>query len=293
MSAFSRVTIVGVGLIGGSLGMAIRRRGLAREVRGVLRSADAVPEAVALGAVDSGTVDLETGVKGADLVVLATPPETVVRMAAQVVPCLAPGAILTDVTSVKAEIVRAVEALLPPVPAVAFVGGHPMAGNEGRGVTSATPSLFEGTAYLITPTPQTPPEAVDRLANLARGIGAVPVMLGPEEHDRAVAFVSHLPYLIAAALVRATDPAVVAAAGPAFLGATRVAASPVELWGQICRLNRAQILAALRTFGEELRRLERALVDGERLDVLLEQAQAVRVQLLSSVPGAAATGPGA
>jgi prephenate dehydrogenase len=278
MAGFQRAALIGVGLIGGSLGMALRARGLAREVVGVTRAEAAITRAQQRGAIDRGGVDPAAGVQGADLVVLAVPPEHVVPMARRVIPHLAPAALLTDVASVKAGIVRSIDALLARAGSVTFVGGHPMAGNEGQGIAAADPGLFEGTAYLITPASETPRAAVDRLAELARGLGAVPVEMAPDEHDRAVALVSHLPYLVAAALMGATGEAV-PAAGPAFLGATRVAGSPVALWAQICRLNREQIRAALRAFREELARLEAAIGDGDRLDALLEAARTARRRL--------------
>lgn len=258
--------------------MALRARGLAREVVGVTRAEAAVVRARQRGAIDRGGTDPAEGVEGADLVVLAVPPEHVVPMARRVIPHLRPGALLTDVASVKAEIVRSIDALVAPARQAAFVGGHPMAGNEGQGIDAADPGLFDGTVYLITPAPTTSRPAVDRLADLARGLGAVPVEMAPDQHDRAVALVSHLPYLVAAALMGATGDAV-PAAGPAFLGATRVAGSPVALWAQICRLNREQILEALRAFREELARLEAAIGDGDRLQVLLEAARAARRRL--------------
>jgi prephenate dehydrogenase len=278
MGVFQRATLVGVGLIGGSLGMALRARGLAGEVVGVTRAEAAVERARQRGAIDRGGVDPAAGVEGADLVVLAVPPEHVVPMARRVIPHLRPGALLTDVASVKGEVVRSIDALVGPAPRGAFVGGHPMAGNEGQGIDAADPGLFEGTVYLITPSPKTPRPAVDRLAELARGLGATPVEMAPDQHDRAVALVSHLPYLVAAALMGATGDAV-PAAGPAFLGATRVAGSPVALWAQICRLNREQIREALRAFREELARLEAAIGDGDRLQGLLEAARAARRRL--------------
>lgn len=278
MARFQRAALIGVGLIGGSLGMALRARGLAREVVGIMRAEPAIAHAQQRGAIDRGTMDPAAGVQDADLVVLAVPPEHVVPMAERVVPHLARGALLTDVASVKAGIVRSIDALLPPARSAIFVGGHPMAGNEGQGIAAADPRLFEGAAYLITPAPRTSRAAVDRLAELARGIGAVPVEMAPDAHDHAVALVSHLPYLVAAALVGATGEAA-PAVGPAFLGATRVAGSPVPLWAQICRLNREQIRAALRAFREELARLEAAIGDGDRLDALLEAARAARRRL--------------
>lgn len=275
---FQRVTLIGVGLIGGSLGMALRARGLAREVVGVTRTEAAIGRAQQRGAIDRGGTDPAAGVAGADLVVLAVPPEHVVPMARRVIPHLRPGAVLTDVASVKAEIVQSVDALIVPGSQVAFVGGHPMAGNEGQGIEAADPHLFEGTAYLLTPAPNTSRPAVGRLAELARGLGAAPVEMAPDRHDRAVALVSHLPYLVAAALMGATGEAT-PAVGPAFLGATRVAGSPVALWAQICRLNREQIREALRAFREELARLEAAIGDGGRLQAMLEAARAARRRL--------------
>jgi prephenate dehydrogenase len=277
VTPFARVAIVGVGLIGGSLGMAVRRRGLAREVIGVTRTADAMEAARLRGAIDRGTLALEDAVAGADLVVLATPPDAVVPAARQALPHLRPDAILTDVASVKGDIVRAIEAMAER-PGAVFVGGHPMAGNEGSGVASADAELFEGAVYVLTPTERVGAAAVARLADLARAIGASPVVLAPDAHDRAVAIVSHLPYLIAAALVGVADGAA-GAAGPAFLGATRVAASPVELWTQICRLNRAPIAEALAAFRSELAQLEAALDDRDRTGALLERARAARVRL--------------
>jgi prephenate dehydrogenase len=278
VNVFERVTVIGVGLIGGSLGMAIRARGLAREVVGVTRIESSIPLALARRAIDRGTADPVAGVRGADLVVLATPPDQVVSLVQRVRLNLRTEAVVTDVASVKAEIVRAASRLLPAEGGPVFVGGHPMAGNEGQGITAADPDLFEQTAYLLTPTPRTPQRAVDRLAELARALDAVPLVMTPEEHDDSVAMVSHLPYLMAAALMNAAGRAG-PVAGPAFLGATRVAGSPVALWAQICRLNREPIQNALRAFREELARLEAAIEDGGRLDGLLEAARQARLQL--------------
>lgn len=279
MASFDRATIIGVGLIGGSLGLALRARHLVQEVVGVSRAEKTIAAARDRGAIDRGTVDPMAGVAGADLVILATPPDLVVPMAQRVLPYLRPGAVLTDVASVKAEIVRSVEALVGSQSRVMFVGGHPMAGTEGRGIAAASATLFDGTAYLLTPTPRTDPGALERLRALTRSLGAAPVTLDPQDHDRTVALVSHLPYLVAVALMGITQTAT-PAAGPAFLGATRVARSPVELWAQICKLNREPILGALRVFREELFRLEAALADGDRLTTMLENARKARLRLV-------------
>jgi prephenate dehydrogenase len=279
MASFTRAAVIGVGLIGGSLGMAMRKRRIAREVIGVARVPETIGAARARGAIDRGTTDPVEGAAGADLVVLATPPELVVAMAQQVLPYLSAGAIVTDVASVKGGIVREIESALDPGRGVAFVGGHPMAGNEGRGVEAASDDLFEGSVYLITPTPRTDGAAAERIATLARSLGARPMIMDPDAHDRAVARVSHLPYLLAAALMGAAGSET-AAAGPSFLGATRVAGSPVSMWAQICRFNRREIVDALRAFRGRLDRLEQALADGADLEALLEEARAARLTLL-------------
>jgi prephenate dehydrogenase len=278
MASFARAAVIGVGLIGGSLGMAMRKRRIAREVIGVARVPETIGAARARGAIDRGTTDPVDGVAGADLVVLATPPDLVVSMARQVLPYLQAGAIVTDVASVKGGIVREIESALDPGRGVAFVGGHPMAGNEGRGVEAASDELFEGSVYLITRTPRTDGAAAERIAALARTLGARPMIVDPDAHDRAVARVSHLPYLLAAALMSAAGSET-AAAGPSFLGATRVAGSPVSMWAQICRLNRREIIDALRAFRGRLDRLEQALADGADLEALLEEARAARLEL--------------
>src|SRR5579864_625691 len=278
MASFARAAVIGVGLIGGSLGMAMRARRLAGEVVGVARVSETIGIARTRGAIDRGTTDPVEGVQDADLVVLATPPELVVPMAQQVLPYLRAGAILTDVASVKGEIVRGIESALTSRPGGAFVGGHPMAGNEGRGVLAASAGLFEGAVYIVTRTPRTDADAAERVVALARAVGARPTVMDPDTHDRAVARVSHLPYLLAAALMGAAADET-AAAGPSFLGATRVAGSPVEMWAQICRLNRQEIVDALRAFRGRLDRLERALADGGDLDALLEDARRARLKL--------------
>ena len=282
MASFSRAAIIGVGLIGGSLGMAMRKRRLAREVVGVARVPETIGTARARGAIDRGTTDPVEGVAGADLVVLATPPELVVPMAREVLPYLGADTVVTDVASVKGAIVREIEGALDPNQGVMFVGGHPMAGNEGRGIAAASEDLFEGSVYLVTRTPKTDPAAADRITALARSLGARPIVMDPAAHDRAVARVSHLPYLLAAALMGAAEGET-AAAGPSFLGATRVAGSPVSMWAQICRLNRREIVAALRAFRGRLDRLENALEDGAGLDALLDDAREARLKLAPGV----------
>jgi prephenate dehydrogenase len=266
-----RVAILGVGLIGGSLGMAWRRRGACSEVVGFGRSADRLERARSLGAVDRGTTDLAAAVAGADVVVLATPVETAIALAPSVAAAVRAGALVTDVCSTKAAICRAMAAVLPP--GAAFVGGHPMAGLERAGVEAADPYLFENAVYVMTPAAGSPPWAVERLRRLVLASGAHAAVLPPERHDAWVAAVSHLPQLAAVALVNAAldadaaDPAppgLLSLAGGGFRDTTRIASSPADTWWEVLDTNRGPVLAALDRFEASLAELRRAVTSGGR-----------------------------
>jgi prephenate dehydrogenase len=264
------VGIVGVGLIGASLGMALRRRGVAARVVGVDIDADAIGAAEEMGAIDAGGIDLGV-LRGAGLVVVAVPPDDVVGTAVTAAAAMKSGSVLTDVTSIKAAIVQELDARLPSH--VHYLGGHPMAGSEGRGTRMADPALLEGRPYLLTPTDHTDPTAVSIMTEVAGQLGMQPMLLSPDDHDALVAQVSHLPYLLAVAVIAAATDRAIGISGPAFGGLARVAGSPVELWMQICRGNRAAIKRALGQFRQELDRLERALDDGDSLDSLLRRSR--------------------
>jgi len=263
---FQRVAIAGVGLIGGSLGMALRERQLAGHVVGIVRRDATVAEGLAAGALDSGSPD-PAAVAGADLVVLAAPVLTCGPLLASLTPHLAPGALVTDVGSTKAELMRTLPALLPP--GADFVGGHPMAGSERGGVLAGRADLFEGAVWVLTRGPDTRQASVDRLAALARALGATPVEMDPALHDSAVARISHLPHVAAAALAAAAGagglPAdllrLLVAGG--FRSTTRIAASPPEMWRDICLTNRDAVLAALADFEGGLAAFRAALEAGD------------------------------
>jgi prephenate dehydrogenase len=275
-SGFGRVAIVGVGLIGGSLGMALRARGIARRVVGVGRDGERLASARRLGAIDEAALDLAAGVEGADLVVLATPVGQILDSLPRLAPCLAAGALVTDVGSTKGQIARAGDAHLPPG---AFVAGHPMAGSERSGVEAATPELFAGAVWALTPTAATALEAVDRVAALVATLGARVVVLDPEAHDRAVAVTSHLPHVLAYALsaLAAAEAErsghLYALAAGSFASATRVAASPPELWRDVALTNREALAGALRAYRADLDRVLGALEAGDA-DLLQARFQA-------------------
>lgn len=287
---FSRVAIVGVGLIGGSLGMALCARGLAGEVVGVGSRVEHLRLAVELGAVHRFTDSPAEGVAGADLVIIATPVSATIPVLREISPYLSPGAVVTDVGSTKADIVRRAEEVLPP--GISFVGGHPMAGSEQAGVKGADPYLFENAFYVITPTANTPSGALEAVKKLAAGVGARVVEMEPDRHDLAVAAVSHLPHLLAATLVNTvvrmpeSDGVLPLAAG-GFRDTTRIAAGSPVMWRDIFTANRDQVLTMLRRFRRELDLFESAIYQGDRevIQDNLEYAREVRSGLPAKTKG--------
>lgn len=276
-----RVGIVGVGLIGGSLGMALRRFGGADQVLGVVRTASEGELAARLGAVDGWSLSPEI-LTACDLVVLATPVETILPVLEEALPFIGPSATVTDVGSVKTAICRAAWERLGPEGPV-FVGGHPMAGSERAGVGEADPYLFQNAVYVLCPPPPSWPgaaAATQRVRELAAAAGAETVILTPEEHDALVAAVSHLPHLAAAALVLSLEesgsPWVDRLAAGGFRDTTRVASGDPDLWRQILMVNREAVLRQARVFTSRLERLVRALEEGDGAALAQELEQAVQ-----------------
>jgi 3-phosphoshikimate 1-carboxyvinyltransferase len=284
MEPLRRVGIVGVGLIGGSLGLALRRAGLAREIVGVGRSRANLDVALARGIVDRAGDDPAL-VAGCELVVLATPVASLAPTAAAIAPHLAPRAIVTDAGSVKESVVRDCTAALAG--RGRFVGGHPIAGTEDSGAAAADAELFRGARCVLTPVADTDADALARVRALWQAAGMEVVEMPPAAHDRLLALTSHVPHLLAFALTRAAEAARAGGdtaldpflfAGPSFRDATRVAASSPETWRDILLANRPALGRALAAVRAELDALERALAagDGETLARLVSGARAAK-----------------
>jgi len=256
---FGIVAIVGVGLIGGSLGMALKSRRLAQTVIGVGRSQERLDMAVALGAIDTGMTDLDEAVRSADIVVLCTTVGHILETLPEALALVKPGALVTDVGSTKGAIVRAAAGV------ARFVGGHPMAGSEQTGVEAATPLLFEEATWAITPTDTTDPAAVTLLERFAQSVGATTLLLSPDAHDAMLAVTSHLPHVLASALMRqafatqSRHTQTQQLTAGSFNDGTRVAASSPEIWRDVCLSNRDALLQALQAFRGELDTLEAAV----------------------------------
>jgi prephenate dehydrogenase len=262
---FQKVTIIGVGLIGGSLALAIKKGGLARTVLGVDQQPDRLQKAVARGGIDAYTCNVSEGVEGADLVVLATPVGMFEPIIRQAIPRLSSGCIVTDVGSTKDLLIRQMERMLPKV--VPFVGGHPIAGKEKSGIEAASVDLFRGARCILTPTPRTDQKALGKIKNLWKEIGSEVVTMDPVVHDRVLAAISHLPHMAAYALVNTAldllnqNGELLSFSGGGFKDFTRIAASSPEMWRDICLHNGSNILATLEAFETALGRIKRYIQD--------------------------------
>jgi len=251
MPLVERMTIAGVGLIGGSLALAAKRAGLVGEVLGVGRTAANLAVAQKRGIVDRIVSEPEEAAD-VDLIVLAAPVGTCAALADRLSPHARPTTVVTDVGSVKASLVEAIEGIWPEPSRV--VGAHPIAGSEESGAGAARAELFEGRLCILTPTARTGPSALALVRALWEGVGARVETMTPEVHDAILGRVSHLPHVVAYALVRALiggregERRVLDYAGPGFLDSTRIAASPPEIWRDITLANRDALLAALHEF---------------------------------------------
>lgn len=280
MTRWRHVTVVGLGLIGGSIARSLRARGLATTIVGVGRSRPALRSAVAAGAIDLATEDMGQGVTGADLVVLCAPVGVLPGLVRAAWPHLAPGALLTDVGSVKRGIVEAAEAC-PGRDGVLFAGSHPMAGSERSGFGASDPDLFEGRLALVTETSRTDARAVAAATAFWAALGSQVRVLSVEAHDRGVAMISHLVHLAAYGLVTSADEDALPLVARGFADTTRVALSSETLWADIFRENRPALLDAVARYRAVLERWEGWIRAGrwESLEAELGRAREVREKL--------------
>jgi prephenate dehydrogenase len=270
------LAIVGVGLLGGSVALAARRRQVADRVVGCDASPAVLQRAVERGLLDEGRGDAAALAGGADVMVFCTPVDCIAAQVLDAAPHCKPGALLTDVGSTKAAIVRRLEGRLPA--GVAFVGGHPLAGSEKHGPEHARADLFDGRLVLLTPTAATDAAAVARVAEFWQALGARVEAMDPVEHDRALALTSHLPHLAASALAGVLPAEWQNLTATGFRDATRLAAGNPAVWSAILEANRAAVLDALDRLTGQLARFQKALADGDAalLHALLVQGKQVR-----------------
>jgi len=253
---WDRVALIGIGLLGGSIGLALRRRGLARQVVGVGRDGQRLAQAVQAGVITEAAADLTAAVAHADVVVVATPVDRIEPMVRQVVAAADSAQIITDVGSVKAPIVDGLADLPDEAP---FVGSHPLAGSERSGFEYADADLLEGRVVFVTPTDATPPRVTEQAGRFWEALGARVERMAAREHDRVMAAVSHLPHVVAAALAASVPTFPQHYFGSGFRDTTRLAAGSVEMWVPILLQNQSAVLESLRHFRDSIEDWERAL----------------------------------
>ncbi|HKQ63497.1 MAG TPA: prephenate dehydrogenase/arogenate dehydrogenase family protein [Methylomirabilota bacterium] len=277
------LAVIGVGLLGGSVAKAARQGGLARRIVGIGRDAGRLQPALDDGTLDLAVTDLDAGVRDADFVLLAAPVLTIEGLLERVWRAAPVGAVVTDVGSTKRNIVRAAERLAAGRP-LAFVGSHPMAGSEQAGYRVARPDLFRGATVVVTPTEATELAALKKTTEFWEALGARVTSLDPETHDRTVAAISHLPHLIACALVDGAarvEPAAFELAARGFRDTTRIAAGDPDMWTEIFLANRDALSTTVEAFREALGELQQ-VIDGGRAEALravLARIKATRDQV--------------
>jgi len=275
-----RLSILGMGLLGGSIGLAAKKLINGCKIAGYTHRASTLEAARALGVLDEPYAEPGPAVRGADLVILCTPVLSLEPLLDEIAPNLADGATVTDVGSTKRSVVEAAQSLLRT--GVHFVGSHPMAGSEKRGVQFARAELFDGAVCITTPTSSTDSAALDKVEGFWRLLGMRTTRLSPQDHDRLLADVSHLPHAVAAALVAMQDPMALKLCGKGFLDLTRIADGDAGLWRDILLDNRDNAVLSIQRLIEQLRHLEGLLKPGhqEELYAWLDGAARRRQALL-------------
>jgi len=278
-----QLAIVGVGLLGGSVAKAARSGRLARRIVGIGRDPERLRPAVDDGTLDTAVTDLDAGVREADVILLAAPVLAIEGLLERVWGAAANGALITDVGSTKRNIVRAAERLALTRP-LAFVGSHPLAGSEQAGYRVARADLFRGATVVVTPTEKTELAALKRTTELWEALGARVTSLDPETHDRTVAAISHLPHLIACALVDGAgrvEPGALELAARGFRDTTRIAGGDPDMWTEIFLANRDALTAGIEAFRQALGDLQRVIDSGgaDALRAELARIKAIREQL--------------
>ena len=276
MKSWDKVAIVGVGLIGGSIGLALRAKKLAREVIGAGRQQTKLDAARALGAIDSGTTDCSKAVADAELIVVCTPVQLIAEQVQEIAAACTRTALITDAGSTKQSIVERLDGQLAGQ--ARFVGSHPLAGSEKTGSQHARADLFVRRVVVVTPGKNTSPADLAAISELWSSLGARVIQMSPMDHDRIVAGTSHLPHVIASALAACTarDDMQLTAGG--WRDSTRIAGGDPDLWKQILLDNRANVLESLNRFETKLDTFRNALVRGDEqtLMKLLTEAKANR-----------------
>lgn len=288
---WNKVTLVGVGLLGGSLGLALRRGGLARRVCGLVRRSVSVKETLDLGLTDESTLDPDNAMEGCDLLVLCTPVSTMKSLVLDLFPRLNKGAFITDVGSVKGSVIADVESLALQY-GLHFLGSHPMAGSEASGAAASREDLFRSATTVITPTPHTCPTAIEKIRATWEAVGSRVLEMSAEHHDILVARSSHLPHIVASELARyvlnpSHPPEQAALCATGFRDTTRVASGSPEMWKDIVMANRQNLVQMIDDLIQDFKSIQTAIEQGdqEAIHDFFETAKQRRDHLFHSNQG--------
>jgi prephenate dehydrogenase len=275
---FKKITIIGVGLIGGSIGLGIRKKRLAGEVAGVFRRKSTLRKALKAKAVDTATLSLREGVRNADVIIVASPVHSIPALVKEAARYAKKGAVITDAGSTKDWINDNVKKVLRNTRSVRFVGSHPMAGSEHAGVEYARTDLLSGAPCIVTKDKDTDSAAFRKIVSLWAALGAKVKIMSPASHDRSVSLISHLPHIVAFSLAGAVPEKDLQYAAEGFKDTTRVASSDPELWADIFLTNRDQILRSGKMFERYYRQILKAVSRGDHAATVkaLKKAKAKR-----------------
>jgi len=274
MKLFNKVAIVGVGLIGGSIGLAIRKKDLAEKIIGIAKHRSTILKAKNIGAIDEGTKDL-TGIKDSDLVILACPVRTIISISKKIIPLLKKGTILIDVGSTKKEIVSEIKKY--KTKEIDFIGCHPLAGLEKKGVINAREDLFCDSVCILTPLKSTEKRNLDKIIKFWRNLGAKIKILSPEKHDSILSLVSHLPHIISFGLIKSIPERYFEFSSTGLKDTTRIASSDPILWTDIFLTNKSYVLKAIEKFQRSLEYFK-SLIKKEREKKLFESLRRAKLK---------------
>lgn len=263
---FRKVTIIGVGLMGGSLGMALKKHKLAREVIGLSQKQSSLLQAVKSKAIDTATTDIPKAIRNSDLVILATPVQSIIKIFHTINPHLKRGCIITDLGSAKLEITEASEKILANFNY--FIGSHPLVGSEKVGIENARDDLFDSANCILTPTKQTHSSAQDKVKKMWEKLGAKVSVMTPQEHDKVLGAISHLPHLLSFALMNILPKDCIPYATQSLKDSTRIAASSPQMWNDIFISNSKNVLSALDDLITELAYFRKIIIDKDEKALL-------------------------
>jgi len=277
MKLYNKVAIIGVGLIGGSIGVALRKKGLTRDIVGIGRRKSSLKSAKRVGAINSWTLDIKEGVKEADLVIIATPVGGILKKAKEIFKSVKRGAVVTDVGSVKSGITEPIDKITPK--GVFFVGAHPVAGSEKKGPKYASAELFKGCTVILTRTRKTNTKKLSEIKHIWKRLGAGRIqVMKPKDHDAVMAQASHMPHIAAVATCLNTDKKVLGFTATGFKDTTRIAASVPEVWIDIFLMNRANMLKTLDGYKKNIELIRKCIYKKDRkgLAKILAKAKDIR-----------------